>query len=151
MTKTPITTPKKNKLDNLRRGGFEKEQPTSEAKKQWREERRKKMKMQEVVIELLTMWLNDKTLEDLKEEYYDSKDWKLQPKGDKKPIDHIIASYIMKSIKDPNMMKDIINRYVWYAPSKMELTGKDGEEFKNPVMNINLLSNDELLKIALWK
>lgn len=135
--KSPSKTPSKwDRTRWLRRWGFEKEQPSPESKKEWREARRKKLKMQEVVMELMTMWLNNMSLEELKKEYYDSKDWKLQPKGDKKPIDHIIASYIMKSIKDPNMMKDIINRYIGYAPSKMELTGKDGEDFKNPVVNV---------------
>lgn len=134
--KTSKENSKRNKNDNLIPWAKDPRTITSESKKAWRERRRKELKMQEVVMELMTMWLNDMSLEDLKKEYYNSVDWKLQPKGDKKPIDHIIASYIMKSIKDPNMMKDIINRYIGYAPSKMELTWKDGEEFKNPVVNV---------------
>lgn len=141
MATTPIKTPTKwvykPKWWAEQGKGFDKKwQPSPESKKAGREKRRKEMQMQEIVLELLTIWLNEKSLEEMKKEYYENKDGKLVPRWDKKPIDHIIASYIMKSIKDPNMMKDIINRYVWYAPSKMELTGKNGEDFKNPVVNV---------------
>ena len=122
MSQTPTKTPKKDPRDNLRRWGFEKKQPSPQAKKAGRERKRQARRMMDMVLQYQNM-----SVAELKK-YMD------KHKNNLTVLEYTMMKYVTEWMKDKKIMLDMIDRHISKAPAQMELTWSEWW----PIESVNL-------------
>lgn len=105
--KTPSKTPKKNPKDNLRKGGFEKKQPTPAQKSAGRDRKKQAQRMMDMVLKYQTL-----TQSELIE---------MSKKKDLTVLELLMIRYVTQGMKDNKMLVDMLDRHISKAPTEQKI------------------------------